>query len=54
VAARRRSRRKAGEQEGLTRARAPGGKGVSISILGSDEEVAVRAVDDEAELGRRR
>jgi hypothetical protein len=30
------------------------GKGDSVSILGSDEEVAVRAIDDEAELGWRR
>jgi hypothetical protein len=40
VAARRRSRRRAGEQEGLARARAPGGKGELISILGLVEEMA--------------
>jgi hypothetical protein len=54
VAVRRYSRRRASEHEGLSRARAPGGKGESISILGSVEELAERAVDDEAELGRRR
>jgi hypothetical protein len=40
VAARRRSWRRAGEQEKLTCARAPGGDGKAISILGSTEEVA--------------
>jgi hypothetical protein len=40
VAARRRSRRRAGEQEKLTRARAPGGDGDAISIHGLAEEVA--------------
>jgi hypothetical protein len=39
VAARRRSQRRAGEQVGLTCARAPGGKGESISILGLVEEI---------------
>jgi hypothetical protein len=49
-----RSRRRAGEQEGLSRARAPGGDGGVVPILGSIEEVTKGAVDDEAELGRRR
>jgi hypothetical protein len=40
VAARRRSRRRAGEQEKLTRARAPRGDGDAVSILGLAEEVA--------------
>jgi hypothetical protein len=54
VAARRCSWRKAGEQEEVTHARAPGGDGDAVPILGSGEEMAERAVDDEAELGRRR
>jgi hypothetical protein len=54
VVARRRSQRRAGEQEGLSRARALGGKGEMISLLGSGEEAAGCAVDDEAELGWRR
>jgi hypothetical protein len=54
VTARRRSWRRTGEQGRLTRARAPGGDGDAVPILGSGEEVAKRAVDDEAELGRRR
>jgi hypothetical protein len=53
MAAHRRSRRRAGEQEGLSRARAAGGKGESISILGSVKEVTEGAVDGEARLGRR-
>jgi hypothetical protein len=40
VAARRRSRRRAGEQGKLTRAQALGGVGDVISVLGSAEEVA--------------
>jgi hypothetical protein len=40
VAARRRSQRRAGEQEKLTRARASGGVGDAVSILGLAEEVA--------------
>jgi hypothetical protein len=54
VAAQRRSRRRAGERGELTRARAPVGKGEAIPVLGLDGGVAERAVDDEAELGRRR
>jgi hypothetical protein len=40
VVARRRSQRRVGEQEKLTRARALGGGGDSVSILGLAEEVA--------------
>jgi hypothetical protein len=40
VAARRRSQRKAGERDNLTRAGASVGKGEAISILGLVEEVA--------------
>jgi hypothetical protein len=54
VAARRRSRQRAGEQEKLTRARAPGGDGDVVSILGSAEEVAEGAVVDKVKLGWRR
>jgi hypothetical protein len=40
MAARRHSRRRAGEQEKLTRAQASGGDGDEVSVLGSAEEVA--------------
>jgi hypothetical protein len=54
VAAQRRSRRRAGEHGELTHARAPVGKGEAIPELGLGGGAAERAVDDEAELGRRR
>jgi hypothetical protein len=54
VAARRCSQGRAGEQKKLTLARAPGGDRDTVSILGSAEEVAEGAVDDEVKLGRRR
>jgi hypothetical protein len=54
VAARHRSRRRAGEQGKLTCARASGGDGDAVSVLGSAEEVTKGAVNNEVKLGRRR
>jgi hypothetical protein len=51
VAARRRSRRTAGEQGDLKRARATLEHGGTISILGLVGEAARRAADGRAELG---
>jgi hypothetical protein len=52
VAARRRSRRRAGEHGNLVRAQAPARCGESISVRGSAGEVTMRAVNGEVDHGR--